>query len=173
MNRYILTAILFAGIIGIGVSGVSYAQESIEIPKWVKDVADLWVQGVISDDEFIEGLEFLIDSNIIQLGESEYRGISEMEQEFQEKLDEQDKEWQEKLDVQLKKKIGENYKNTKDWEKQSNEYDQKIVDLDKRYDDKVAEMSKERKQQKQELEDKIKELKSEISQLKAENRQLK
>ena len=70
--------------------GVSYAQESNEIPKWVKASAEWWANDKISDDEYIEALEFLIDSNIIQLGNSEYRGISEMEQEFQAKFDAQE-----------------------------------------------------------------------------------
>ena len=41
-----------------------YAQESTsEIPAWVKGVANFWVEGNISDQEFGEAISFLIEQN--------------------------------------------------------------------------------------------------------------
>lgn len=38
-----------------------------EIPSWVKGVAAFWVQGEITDTEFIEAIEFLVEQKIINL----------------------------------------------------------------------------------------------------------
>lgn len=38
-----------------------------EIPVWVKGVASFWVQGQITDAEFIEAIEFLIENKIIEI----------------------------------------------------------------------------------------------------------
>ena len=43
-------------------------EDTVEIPTWVKGVANFWVEDNIDDKEFAKALEFLIDSNIIQLG---------------------------------------------------------------------------------------------------------
>ena len=37
------------------------------IPKWVKFVANWWVQGVISDDEFMDAMEFLVEHKVIYI----------------------------------------------------------------------------------------------------------
>ena len=47
-----------------------FGQTDVEIPSWVKGVANFWVEDEINDGEFVEALEFLIDSNIIQLGDT-------------------------------------------------------------------------------------------------------
>jgi len=36
-----------------------------EIPSWVKKNAEWWAQGIISDDEYIQGIKFLIEQGII------------------------------------------------------------------------------------------------------------
>ena len=45
--------------------GSAYSQ-SDTIPTWIKGVAGFWAEDKITDKEFIEALEFLIESNIIQ-----------------------------------------------------------------------------------------------------------
>lgn len=42
-----------------------YAQETTEIPAWVKGVAGFWAEDKISDSEFAEGITFLIEQQII------------------------------------------------------------------------------------------------------------
>lgn len=45
-----------------------FAQESTnEIPAWVKGVANFWVDGNITDDEFLEAITFLVAQRIIRL----------------------------------------------------------------------------------------------------------
>ena len=38
---------------------------SQEIPTWVKNSADWWSQGLISDDDFLKGITFLVENGII------------------------------------------------------------------------------------------------------------
>jgi len=64
MKTKLIIAILLVLGIGIGFSSVS-AEEHSEIPPWVKGVANFWVQGNITDGEFLEAIEFLINSGTI------------------------------------------------------------------------------------------------------------
>jgi hypothetical protein len=38
-----------------------------EIPSWIKNNADWWSQGLISDDDFVKGIQFLVEQGIIQV----------------------------------------------------------------------------------------------------------
>jgi hypothetical protein len=38
---------------------------SHEIPAWIKNNADWWSQGMISDDDFVKGIQFLVENGII------------------------------------------------------------------------------------------------------------
>lgn len=62
--------IILGIIILISVPSVTAQSESNTIPSWIKGVANFWIDGGINDAEFIEALEFLIDNNVIKLGES-------------------------------------------------------------------------------------------------------
>jgi len=79
-SRYLLA--LFFAMIPVFVIP-ALAQEDVEIPTWVKGVANFWVEDKIDDGEFATALEFLIDSNIIQLGNntivSEQENLSDNE----------------------------------------------------------------------------------------------
>ena len=37
------------------------------IPDWVKNNADWWAQGLITDDDFIRGIQYLVEKGIIQV----------------------------------------------------------------------------------------------------------
>jgi hypothetical protein len=39
--------------------------DSQEIPAWIKNNADWWAQGLISDDDFVKGIQFLVEQGII------------------------------------------------------------------------------------------------------------
>jgi hypothetical protein len=43
------------------------AQEDAQIPDWIKNVAGWWANGEISENEFLAGIEYLINNNIILL----------------------------------------------------------------------------------------------------------
>ena len=60
--------VLVVGVTIIGFVEIQAQKDIVEIPSWVKGVANFWVEDKIDDGEFAEALEFLIDSDIIQLG---------------------------------------------------------------------------------------------------------
>jgi len=43
----------------------STADGSQEIPSWIKNNADWWAQGLISDDDFVKGIQYLVENGII------------------------------------------------------------------------------------------------------------
>ena len=45
----------------------SSGQEDNQIPGWIKNIAGWWADGEISEDEFLTGIEYLINNNIISL----------------------------------------------------------------------------------------------------------
>jgi len=45
---------------------ISSAQDAL-IPNWIKNVAGWWASGVISENEFLTGIEYLVNNNIILL----------------------------------------------------------------------------------------------------------
>jgi hypothetical protein len=40
-------------------------EESTLVPSWIKNIADLWAKGQISDIEFLNAVEYLVNNNII------------------------------------------------------------------------------------------------------------
>jgi len=46
--------------------------ESKVVPKWVKNNADWWAQGLISDDDFVKGMQYLIKEQIIDIPKLPY-----------------------------------------------------------------------------------------------------
>ena len=45
----------------------SYGQEDMQIPTWIKKVAGWWGNDEISEQEFLAGIEYLINNNIISI----------------------------------------------------------------------------------------------------------
>jgi len=41
--------------------------DSQGIPSWIKNNADWWAQGLISDDDFVKGIQYLIEQGIISI----------------------------------------------------------------------------------------------------------
>ena len=66
--RTSIILILFFSLIGSGILVPnSSAQDDAQIPNWVKNVAGWWASGLITENEFLTGIEYLINSNIILL----------------------------------------------------------------------------------------------------------
>ena len=68
-------------ILVIGISVTTFlsisAQQEYEIPSWVKEVAGFWVADEISDQDFGEGIGFLIENDMIEIPK-----IKELENEI-------------------------------------------------------------------------------------------
>jgi len=68
--RASIILILFFSLIGSGILVLnSSAQEEIQIPSWIKNVATWWASDEISENEFLTGIEYLINNNIIGYGD--------------------------------------------------------------------------------------------------------
>ena len=68
--RSLIILVLFISLIGSGILVSvpnSLAQEDIQVPGWIKDVAGWWANGEISETEFLTGIEYLINNNVISL----------------------------------------------------------------------------------------------------------
>ena len=74
-NRIIIVttiAVVFFGVfVGIPTITQNVSAESNSVPSWIKNTASFWVDGNVSDTEFLNAMEFLIGEGIIQIpGES-------------------------------------------------------------------------------------------------------
>ena len=67
-RQFTKTLIILYLIIGLSTSPItissSWAEESV-IPSWIKNNAGWWASGMITEDEFLKGIEYLINNNII------------------------------------------------------------------------------------------------------------
>lgn len=58
-----------------------FAQEK-PIPSWIKNTAKFWVEGQVSDKEFINALQYLVEQNILVIPKKE-SGTTEQQQKPQ------------------------------------------------------------------------------------------
>ena len=66
--RYSIVLIILFSLIGSSILiPSSSAQEDTQIPGWIKNVAGWWANGEISENEFLTGIEYLINNNIIKI----------------------------------------------------------------------------------------------------------
>jgi len=69
-TRSSIVLVLFISLIGsttlISIPNSS-AQEDTQIPSWIKNVAEWWANDEISENEFLTGIEYLINNNIISI----------------------------------------------------------------------------------------------------------
>jgi len=66
--RASIVLILSFSLIGSGILVPNSSAQDAQIPGWIKDVAGWWASGEISENEFLTGIEYLINNNIISLG---------------------------------------------------------------------------------------------------------
>ena len=52
----------------------------MEIPSWIKNNADWWSRGVISEKDFKEGIKFMVSEDIIQISDSQMTEIDKYRQ---------------------------------------------------------------------------------------------
>lgn len=83
MKKAIIFAILAVSRVSISITTIS-AQSQSNIPSWVKTNALWWGQGQISDADYLQGLQFLIENNFLKIPSS---GDSEYVEELEKKLE--------------------------------------------------------------------------------------
>jgi len=65
--RTSIILILSFSLIGSGILVPNSSAQDAQIPGWVKNVAEWWASGDISENEFLTGIEYMINNNIISL----------------------------------------------------------------------------------------------------------
>jgi len=65
--RSSIVLILFFSLIGSGIFVPNSSAQDAQIPNWIKNVADWWADDQISENEFVTGIEYLINNNIISI----------------------------------------------------------------------------------------------------------
>jgi len=65
--RTSIILILSFSLIGSGILVPNSSAQDAQIPGWVKNVAGWWGSGIVSENEFVSGIEYLINNNIILL----------------------------------------------------------------------------------------------------------
>ncbi|MFB5645379.1 MAG: phosphate/phosphite/phosphonate ABC transporter substrate-binding protein [Nitrosopumilaceae archaeon] len=114
----IITVVLFGAFVSIPTFTQNVSAESNSVPSWIKNTASFWVDGNVSDTEFLNAMEFLIGEGIIQVpGESKPDvdtitiGFIPVEKadELTPKAEALEKFLEEKLDVDVEVVVPTNY----------------------------------------------------------------
>ncbi len=63
--RSSIVLILSFSLIGSGILAPNSSAQDAQIPNWVKNTAGWWADDQISENEFVTGIEYLINNNII------------------------------------------------------------------------------------------------------------
>ena len=63
--RSSIILILSFSLIGSGILVPNSSAQDAQIPSWVKNTAGWWASGIINENEFLTGIEYLINNNII------------------------------------------------------------------------------------------------------------
>ena len=76
MTRKII--LLFVLVTGIVAFPLAASAQSDAIPSWIKNTAGWWADDQISETEFVNSIEYLIDSGIIQVSSQQGVDVSEL-----------------------------------------------------------------------------------------------
>ena len=82
MNFFLLFIFLIVFSVGIG---TAYSQTD-SIPTWIKGIAGFWAEDEITDAEFIEALDFLIESGIIKVNDPRVIELENENSELRQKV---------------------------------------------------------------------------------------
>ncbi len=71
------TILLFALVAAVATFPLAASAQSDAVPAWVKNTAGWWADDQISETEFVDSMEYLIDSGIIDVSSEDF-GITEL-----------------------------------------------------------------------------------------------
>ncbi len=66
LDKSLITGIAIFAVAVFGIT-VASAQQDYLIPEWIKNTAGWWSDGAVSDSEFVDALQFLIDEEVLQI----------------------------------------------------------------------------------------------------------
>jgi len=62
--KYLLFSVLAVSLVGVLMIPNAFAEN---VPVWIKNNAGWWADGMIPDDAFVSGLQWLISNGIIKI----------------------------------------------------------------------------------------------------------
>jgi len=71
------TILLFALVAAVATFPLAASAQSDAVPAWVKNTAGWWADDQISEAEFVNSMEYLIDSGIIDVSSQSF-GVTEL-----------------------------------------------------------------------------------------------
>jgi len=71
------TILLFALVAAVATFPLAASAQSDAVPSWIKNTAGWWADDQISETEFVNSMEYLIDSGIIDISSQNF-GITEL-----------------------------------------------------------------------------------------------
>ncbi len=66
-SKQVFFVMVFAIISGISLVSFVSAQEESQIPAWIKTAIGFWVNGQISDEEFLKAIEYFVENEMINV----------------------------------------------------------------------------------------------------------
>ena len=72
------TILLFALVAAVATFPLAASAQSDAVPAWVKNTAGWWADDQISETEFVNSMEYLIGSGIIQLSSQQNVDVTEL-----------------------------------------------------------------------------------------------
>ena len=72
------TILLFALVTVVATFPLAASAQSDAVPSWIKNTAGWWADDQISETEFVNSMEYLIDSGIIDISSDQDFGITEL-----------------------------------------------------------------------------------------------
>ncbi len=67
MKRKFIATFLIVSFIGLSISVSNFAFAANDVPDWIKNNAKWWVEGLITEGEYMRALQYLIDEGILQI----------------------------------------------------------------------------------------------------------
>ena len=72
------TILLFALIAAVATFPLAASAQSDAVPAWIKNTAGWWANDQISETEFVNSIEYLIDSGIIDISSEQNFDVTEL-----------------------------------------------------------------------------------------------
>ena len=66
----VIISLVFCSGLVFGIAGNSFAESNELIPSWIKSTAKFWVNDQISDQEFLNALQFLVSNGMLTIPEA-------------------------------------------------------------------------------------------------------
>lgn len=89
MKTIYIISIIAVSILSVSIISIS-AEESL-IPSWIKNIAEFWVDGAVTDQEFLSAIEWMLENDVISVSSSDDEWKAEADKLYKENQELKDK----------------------------------------------------------------------------------